>query len=64
MARGTFSNIRLVNKLLNGEVGPKMNHIPTGEKLYVFDAAMVSFFIQTFCCVLFPLVYLSLVYYA
>ncbi|EEF38199.1 aconitate hydratase, cytoplasmic [Ricinus communis] len=39
MARGTFANIRLVNKLLNGEVGPKTVHIPTGEKLYVFDAA-------------------------
>ncbi|XP_048234902.1 aconitate hydratase, cytoplasmic isoform X2 [Ricinus communis] len=40
MARGTFANIRLVNKLLNGEVGPKTIHIPTGEKLHVFDAAM------------------------
>ncbi|KAG5545555.1 hypothetical protein RHGRI_017906 [Rhododendron griersonianum] len=40
MARGTFANIRLVNKLLNGEVGAKTIHIPTGEKLYVFDAAM------------------------
>ncbi|RXH68035.1 hypothetical protein DVH24_028182 [Malus domestica] len=39
MARGTFANIRLVNKLLNGEVGPKTVHIPTGEKLFVFDAA-------------------------
>ncbi|CAN1220259.1 Aconitate hydratase, cytoplasmic [Linum perenne] len=39
MARGTFANIRLVNKLLNGEVGAKTVHIPTGEKLYVFDAA-------------------------
>lgn len=41
MARGTFANIRLVNKLLNGEVGPKTIHIPSGEKLSVFDAAMV-----------------------
>ncbi|XP_042520734.1 aconitate hydratase, cytoplasmic-like isoform X2 [Macadamia integrifolia] len=40
MTRGTFANIRLVNKLLNGEIGPKTVHIPTGEKLYVFDAAM------------------------
>ncbi|RVW99573.1 putative aconitate hydratase, cytoplasmic [Vitis vinifera] len=39
-AKGTFANIRIVNKLLNGEVGPKTIHIPTGEKLYVFDAAM------------------------
>ncbi|KAJ4976543.1 hypothetical protein NE237_001649 [Protea cynaroides] len=40
MVRGTFANIRIVNKLLNGEVGPKTIHIPTGEKLSVFDAAM------------------------
>lgn len=40
MARGTFANIRLVNKLLQGEVGPKTIHIPTGEKLSVFDAAV------------------------
>ncbi|KAL9659310.1 hypothetical protein QQ045_024115 [Rhodiola kirilowii] len=40
MARGTFANIRLVNKLLNGEVGPNTVHIPSGEKLSVFDAAM------------------------
>ncbi|GAU29004.1 hypothetical protein TSUD_165230 [Trifolium subterraneum] len=40
MVRGTFANIRLTNKLLNGEVGPKTVHIPTGEKLTVYDAAM------------------------
>ncbi|XP_042429702.1 aconitate hydratase, cytoplasmic-like [Zingiber officinale] len=40
MARGTFANIRIVNKLLKGEVGPKTIHIPTGEKLPVFDVAM------------------------
>ncbi|XP_022977379.1 aconitate hydratase [Cucurbita maxima] len=40
MARGTFANIRIVNKLLKGEVGPKTIHIPSGEKLSVFDAAM------------------------
>ncbi|PKA48823.1 Aconitate hydratase, cytoplasmic [Apostasia shenzhenica] len=39
MARGTFANIRLVNKLLNGEVGPQTVHVPSGEKLSVFDAA-------------------------
>lgn len=50
MARGTFANIRIVNKLLNGEVGPKTIHIPSGEKLSVFDAAMVlySFHLLTF----------------
>ncbi|KAJ0103108.1 hypothetical protein Patl1_04180 [Pistacia atlantica] len=40
MTRGTFANIRIINKLLNGEVGPKTIHIPTGEKLHVFDVAM------------------------
>ena len=52
MARGTFANIRLVNKLLNGEVGPKTVHIPTGEKLYVFDAAQVSYVLSK-CSILF-----------
>ncbi|CAL1361102.1 unnamed protein product [Linum trigynum] len=40
MARGTFANIRIVNKFLGGEVGPKTIHIPSAEKLSVFDAAM------------------------
>ncbi|XP_039021050.1 LOW QUALITY PROTEIN: aconitate hydratase 1-like [Hibiscus syriacus] len=40
MARGTFANIRIVNKLLKGEVGPKTIYIPTGEKLSVYDVAM------------------------
>ncbi|KAI4975447.1 hypothetical protein ZWY2020_049054 [Hordeum vulgare] len=40
MMRGTFGNIRIVNKLLDGEPGPKTIHIPTREKLYVYDAAM------------------------
>ncbi|TYI85238.1 hypothetical protein E1A91_D05G426400v1, partial [Gossypium mustelinum] len=40
MARGTFADIRIVNKLLKGEVGPKTIHVPTGEKLYVYDASM------------------------
>ncbi|PRQ31863.1 putative aconitate hydratase [Rosa chinensis] len=40
MVRGTFANIRILNKLLNGEVGPKTIHIPTGEKLHVYEAAM------------------------
>ncbi|KAJ7562734.1 hypothetical protein O6H91_03G082200 [Diphasiastrum complanatum] len=39
MARGTFANIRIVNKFLKGEVGPKTIHIPSGEKLYIFEAA-------------------------
>lgn len=38
MARGTFANIRLLNKLV-GKPGPRTIHIPTGEELDVFDAA-------------------------
>lgn len=38
MARGTFANTRLINKL-NDEVGPDTTYIPTGEKLAVWDAA-------------------------
>eukprot|EP00245_Coleochaete_scutata_P000247 TRINITY_DN1028_c0_g1_i1.p1 TRINITY_DN1028_c0_g1~~TRINITY_DN1028_c0_g1_i1.p1 ORF type:complete len:1008 (-),score=229.72 TRINITY_DN1028_c0_g1_i1:362-3385(-) len=40
MARGTFANIRIVNKFLGGEVGPKTVYVPTGEKLFIYDAAM------------------------
>ncbi|PPD81602.1 hypothetical protein GOBAR_DD21459 [Gossypium barbadense] len=40
MARGAFANILLVNKLLKGEVSPKIIHVPTGDKLNVYDAAM------------------------
>ncbi|XP_020871891.1 aconitate hydratase, cytoplasmic [Arabidopsis lyrata subsp. lyrata] len=39
MKRGTFASTCLVNKLLNGEVGPKTVHIPTGEKICIYDAA-------------------------
>lgn len=38
MARGTFANTRLINKMVD-KVGPETVHIPTGEKLAVFDAA-------------------------
>lgn len=38
MARGTFGNIRLVNKLV-GKAGPRTLHIPSGKILDVFDAA-------------------------
>lgn len=41
MARGTFANIRIVNKFLKGEVGPKTIHIPSGEKMFIYDAAKV-----------------------
>ncbi|XP_064472170.1 cytoplasmic aconitate hydratase-like isoform X3 [Ornithodoros turicata] len=38
MARGTFANIRLVNKFLQ-EPGPRTLHIPSGEEMDIFDAA-------------------------
>jgi len=38
MARGTFANIRLVNKFLK-EPGPKTVHLPSGKELDVYDAA-------------------------
>jgi aconitate hydratase len=39
MARGTFANIRLKNKLVEKE-GPSTLHIPTGTEMPIFDAAM------------------------
>lgn len=38
MARGTFANIRLVNKLAS-RTGPTTLHVPSGEELDIFDAA-------------------------
>ncbi|KAK7022910.1 Aconitate hydratase mitochondrial, partial [Halocaridina rubra] len=38
MARGTFANIRLVNKFI-GKAGPRTIHVPSGEEHDVFDAA-------------------------
>nr|AFI44047.1 iron regulatory protein [Eisenia andrei] len=38
MARGTFANIRLLNKLV-GKPGPKAVHVPSRETMDVFDAA-------------------------
>ncbi|KAI6215239.1 hypothetical protein M3Y94_00362200 [Aphelenchoides besseyi] len=39
MTRGTFANIRLVNYLVS-KAGPRTLHIPSGEEMSVFDAAM------------------------
>ncbi|EPT27170.1 aconitate hydratase ACN/IRP [Toxoplasma gondii ME49] len=39
MVRGTFANIRLVNKLCPKD-GPKSVHVPSGEVLPVYDVAM------------------------
>ncbi|XP_069679495.1 cytoplasmic aconitate hydratase-like isoform X2 [Periplaneta americana] len=38
MARGTFANIRLVNKFV-GQPGPRTLHIPSNDMMDVFDAA-------------------------
>ncbi|XP_076175293.1 cytoplasmic aconitate hydratase [Ptiloglossa arizonensis] len=38
MARGTFANIRLMNKFL-GKPGPRTIYIPTNEEMDIFDAA-------------------------
>jgi len=38
MTRGTFANVRLINKMVD-KVGPETLHIPTGEKMAVYDAA-------------------------
>lgn len=38
MARGTFANVRLVNKMVE-KAGPKTVHVPTGETLDIFEAA-------------------------
>lgn len=38
MARGTFANIRLVNKLVS-KTGPRTVHIPSNEEMDVFDCA-------------------------
>lgn len=38
MARGTFANIRIVNKFMKNP-GPKTLHIPSGDTMDVFDCA-------------------------
>jgi aconitate hydratase len=38
MARGTFANVRLINKMVD-QVGPTTVHIPSGEEMAIFDAA-------------------------
>jgi aconitate hydratase len=40
MMRGTFANIRLRNLLLPGTEGGLTVHVPSGEQLSIFDAAM------------------------
>jgi len=39
MMRGTFANIRLRNLLVAGEEGNVTEHLPSGERMSIFDAA-------------------------
>jgi aconitate hydratase len=38
MARGTFANVRLINKLIK-ELGPKTIHFPSNQILDIYDAS-------------------------
>lgn len=38
MSRGTFANVRLINKMVD-KTGPTTIHVPTGEERAVFDVA-------------------------
>ncbi|GAB6068216.1 aconitate hydratase AcnA [Methylothermus subterraneus] len=40
MMRGTFANIRLKNLLVPGKEGGVTVHLPSGELMWIFDAAM------------------------
>ncbi|KAH9423253.1 Aconitate hydratase mitochondrial [Dermatophagoides pteronyssinus] len=40
MVRGTFANIRLVNKFMQ-KPGPQTVHLPSGQELSIFDAAQL-----------------------
>src|SRR5690606_13692743 len=41
MTRGTFANIRLRNQLLPGTEGGVTLHVPSGEEMAIYDAAML-----------------------
>ena len=40
MMRGTFANVRIRNEMVPGVEGGYTRHIPTGEQLSIYDAAM------------------------
>ena len=40
MMRGTFANIRLANELVPGTTGGLTRHLPDGEEMSIYDAAM------------------------
>jgi aconitate hydratase len=39
MMRGTFGNIRIKNKLVEGKEGNWTKHVPSGEEMSIYDAA-------------------------
>jgi aconitate hydratase A / 2-methylisocitrate dehydratase len=40
MTRGTFGNVRIKNLLVSGTEGPWTRHLPSGERMTIYDAAM------------------------
>ncbi|MDR5867174.1 aconitate hydratase AcnA [Halomonas koreensis] len=40
MMRGTFANVRIRNEMLDGVVGGETRHVPSGEQMAIYDAAM------------------------
>ncbi|RDB44847.1 aconitate hydratase AcnA [Halomonas sp. DQ26W] len=40
MMRGTFANVRIQNEMLGGVVGGETRHVPSGEQMAIYDAAM------------------------
>ncbi len=40
MVRGTFANIRIRNQMLDGVEGGYTRHVPSGEQMAIYDAAM------------------------
>src|SRR5690606_36297705 len=40
MMRGTFANIRIRNRMMGGEEGGVTIHVPSGERMSIYDAAM------------------------
>jgi aconitate hydratase A / 2-methylisocitrate dehydratase len=40
MVRGTFGNIRLRNRLVEGKEGPYTVHLPSGDETFIYDASM------------------------
>ena len=38
--RGTFANVRINNEMLDGVEGGETRHVPSGEQMAIYDAAM------------------------